>query len=297
MDNKEFQRLFSVQQPLILITSRRKFCRIFLIWAVLVAPLLFIIRMPDSVMEWIIFLSIGFISLVLLKLLVVPYSISLTLDQNGFTKRNLRGENSYLWKNVSEFVPDPNSPKPKAVMFYVQSTVQQLESNNQFERDRRIIFNVYDVSTEQLVQLMNYWRERIIANTEPLQTAPTIKDVDSRAYSGNLLSWLEYPIYIGAVLGIIYSQYTRDMITDNDIVMYAIGSMIFICVFGYRLRLNRAKLAGGIGGASRKSNMDKLLWLAVWLLIIYGAFFNNTILMIGSITVASVYEGFRKKKG
>lgn len=210
MDNEKFQKLLQENPPLVLAVSKRKVVLLlilFILFAITSAELVYfghyayIHHLGPSislrVYGWIglILSSLGIV--ILLKSLILPYSINLTMDTQGFTIKGVLRSRTYLWEDVSEFV----AKRPSNVLlakqldipsmlnvsalpglaFLIRSPTEFIMFNHKIankywpsykpetdEENSLISLSVAGLNASQLAQLMNYWRERFLPKSTEL---------------------------------------------------------------------------------------------------------------------------------
>lgn len=181
MKEEKFQKLLNVRSPVVLTSRNQKwlcflvsitFLTLILAKEVLVSP-------PSSINEWIVIILFSglflLITLCSLWVILFPKSFSLTLNQQGFTVKQLYRVSHYLWKEVSDF--DMRST-PRYGFFKVyfddghqssQDKLMRVFSRNtgtlKFSVGKNhFLPDTYGMKASQLAALMNHWRERALQN-------------------------------------------------------------------------------------------------------------------------------------
>lgn len=228
MNDAEFQKLLNAAPPLVLYASKKKGILLVLGAALFGAGCIALIHDSNQakdnialiydrnqaegiIIGWIGILFFGAGLLLGLGTLLLPQSMAVTLDHQGFSVNVLWKKTQYAWKDVSEFVAkvgiSPEVVKQIDLARNVESILDRtpppLPLTGTMPRARNIYFDdgstdkksayrrtlvgyncairgIYGLSANQMAQLMNHWRERALkpetASPETNPPAPAQAD-------------------------------------------------------------------------------------------------------------------------
>lgn len=164
MNETEFQKVLNAEPPIVLMVANRiQIVKDFIM--VFLCSLIFLIAILGkalSVVFWIPAIACFYCSLIAIWMIFFPETNSLTLSREGFTVKHIyfwrihlwRNQN-YQWKNVSGFGAKTLTTKS----FVATTRGKAVCFDNGGPVDIRLSSN-YRLTADQLVQLMNHWRNK-----------------------------------------------------------------------------------------------------------------------------------------
>lgn len=156
--------------PVTLTPGRRKFVAVFAVCLGFTAFCVYLLmsgrlsEWQDMIMAWLASALFGVASARGLILLLVPSAAGLTLDDIGFTTGGIFRRRRFAWRDVSGFHLQPSEQpgKDPTIVYSVRRTGAPSQPRNA-STDTRTLPDSYGPPRDDLVWLMNEWRQQALA--------------------------------------------------------------------------------------------------------------------------------------
>lgn len=142
MNDTDFQGLLNASAPLVIAVDQKKNLIALAGWLVLLA-------LSWHSVIWVV--AMAYPIFFRLKALLNPQNAAMVLTREGFTTKRFGFASSFKWEDIS----DIGAGKNGIISINLKTLPKSIVTGSHYT-----LFNMYNLDTKRLAQLMNHWRNR-----------------------------------------------------------------------------------------------------------------------------------------